>query len=208
MQRPELGERRAAIRRALLDLDSAKMLPFSPNVITGFSAGTFGGGSNLVSPTFGSFAGRTDLDVIAYWSLQNLAVGNRALINGAAARQSISNFELVAVLNRARSEVAIAYARTRARYAQIDITEKAVRSGQDGFREDLTRIRGGGGLPIEVLNSLRLLAQARMSYLAAIIEYNQAEYELYVALGQPPADSLGQTPPAVRPNLPLNQPIP
>ena len=88
--RPELAERQAAIRRALLDLHGAKMLPFSPNVILGFSAGTFGGGSNLVAPAFGDFAGRSDTDAVAYWTLQNLAVGNRALINGATARWNTS----------------------------------------------------------------------------------------------------------------------
>src|SRR6516164_1040054 len=47
-QRPELQERQAAIRAALLELQNAKVLPFSPNVILGYSAGGFGGGSNLV----------------------------------------------------------------------------------------------------------------------------------------------------------------
>ncbi len=49
MQRPELAERQAAIREALLALSAAKVLPFSPNVIVGYSAGTFGGGSNLAA---------------------------------------------------------------------------------------------------------------------------------------------------------------
>ena len=65
MQRPELAERRAAIQETLLALNAAKVLPFSPNVIVGYSAGTFGGGSNIASdgtvandPRFGSFAPR------------------------------------------------------------------------------------------------------------------------------------------------------
>ena len=197
MQRPEMGERRAAIQRALLELDGAKLLPFSPNVIVGFSAGTFGGGSNLITPTFGNFGARSDFDAVAYWTLRNLAVGNRALIDASAARYNISNLEQVAVLNRVRSEVAAAHARTQARWAQIAINEKAVQSGQEGFEEDFNRIRAREGLPIEVLNNLRLLARARMEYLGAIIDYNRAEYELYVALGQPPANAVTRpiTPP-------------
>jgi len=193
LQRPELGERRAAIQRALFELDAAKLLPFSPNVIVGFSAGTFGGGSNLVADAFGRFGGRTDFDAVAYWSLQNLAIGNRAMIDAAAARYSISNLEQIAVLNRVRSEIAAAHARTQARLAQIAINEKAVRSGQEGFIEDFNRIRAREGLPIEVLNNLRLLARARMEYLGAIIDYNRAEYELYVALGQPPAGAVARS---------------
>ncbi len=199
VQRPELAERRAVIQRGLLELNSAKMLPLSPNVIVGFSAGTFGGGSNLVTPVFGSFAARSDFDTVAYWTLQNLAVGNRALINAAASRYSITNLELVAMLNRVRSEVAQAYARSVARYAQISINERAVRTGQQGFREDFLRVQGREGLPIEVLNNLRLLARARMEYLASIIEFNRAQYELYVALGQPPASALSQPLPPPNP---------
>src|SRR5205814_2290789 len=84
-QRPELKERQAAIRAALLQLQGARVLPFSPNVILGYSAGTFGGGSNVATetlgqPRFDSFAGRQDLDAVVYWSLRNLGVGNLALI--------------------------------------------------------------------------------------------------------------------------------
>src|SRR5205823_8787303 len=49
VQRPELGERQAAIRAALLQLRNAKLLPFSPQVLIGYSAGTFGGGSDRVA---------------------------------------------------------------------------------------------------------------------------------------------------------------
>ena len=65
LQRPELAERRAVIREALLALEGAKVLPFSPTVIIGFSAGGFGGGSNLVRPVFGGFGGRSDFDAVA-----------------------------------------------------------------------------------------------------------------------------------------------
>ncbi len=140
-------------------------------------------------------------------TLQNLAVGNRALINASASRLRSSNFEQVVVLNRVRSEVATAQARAQARFAQIPINEDAVKSGQNAFREDLIRIRGREGLPIEVLNSLRLLARARLEYLGAIIDYNRAEFELYVALGQPPADALAHPMPMPEANanpLPAN----
>ncbi|HMB08746.1 MAG TPA: TolC family protein, partial [Isosphaeraceae bacterium] len=74
LRRPELGERRAAIRESMLLLEGAKVLPFSPTILIGFSAGGFGGGSNLVRPVFGGFGGRTDFDTYAYWTIQNLGV--------------------------------------------------------------------------------------------------------------------------------------
>jgi outer membrane protein TolC len=195
LRRPELAERRAAIREALLTLEGAKVLPFSPTVLIGFSAGGFGGGSNLVSPVFGSMSGRSDFDVIGYWTLQNLGVGNAALIKGAKARLGASQYQQIAVLNQVRAEVAVAYARTHARFAQIGSYEAAVRSSQRGFREDydLTiQQTGRRVLPIELLNNFRLLNQSRREYLDAIVDYNRSQFELYVAMGQPPADALAR----------------
>ena len=194
LRRPELAERRAAIKEALLQLESAKVLPFSPTVLIGFSSGGFGGGSNLVSPVFGSMSGRTDTDVIAYWTLQNLGVGNAAMIKAAKARLGVSQFQQLAVLNRVRAEVAVAYARAHARFALIGTLEAAVLAGQRGFREDydLTVEQTNRVLPIELLNNFRLLNQSRREYVEAIVGYNNAQFELYVALGQPPADALAR----------------
>jgi outer membrane protein TolC len=208
-QRPELNAQRAAIRAAFLELRGAKVLPFSPNFILGYSAGTFGGGSNLVSkgvalpdgttlqqPRFDSFAGREDIDAVVYWTVRNLGLGNLAIVRLAQSRLRTQNYRLVEVLNRVRAEVASSYARTQARYAQIEIGERAIKSGTDAFQEDMTRIRNAVGLPIELLDSLRLLAQSRLTYLDAIIDYNRAQFELYVAMGQPPADTLARPVPA------------
>jgi outer membrane protein TolC len=207
LRRPEIGARRAAIRAALLNLAGAKALPFSPSYLLGFSAGGFGGGSNLVRPVFGGFGGRTDFDAVFYWTAQNMGVGNVALINVARARMGIAEYEQVAVMDRIRAEVAEAYARIHARYAQIATAERAVKTGLDGFREDLNRIEGGVGLPIELLNNLNLLALSRFEYLNAIVDYNEAQFQLYVALGQPPADALAHPVPTAG-VVPRGQPIP
>ena len=122
-------------------------------------------------------------------------------------RAGIAEYQWVAMLDRVRAEVAEAYARTHARYAQIGTTEQAVRTGTDGFREDLDRIRGAVGLPIEVLNNLNLLARARMEYLDSIVDYNEAQFQLFVALGQPPADALAHPVPTAG-VVPRGQPIP
>jgi outer membrane protein TolC len=223
LQRPELAARRAEIREALYGLSNARLLPFSPNVILGFSAGSFGGGSNLlasgiqqangttiVGSQFGQFGGRTDLDVVAYWTLQNLGVGNVALIRMAQSRVRQTELRQLESLNRIRTEVAEAYARAHARYAQIETAEKAVRAGEEAFKEDLTRIKGLEGLPIEVIDSARLVSRSRNEYLDVIIDYNRAQFQLYTALGRPPASALARPipvslvpPPDDPPDLPV-----
>jgi outer membrane protein TolC len=180
----------------MLSLDGARMLSFSPQVMLGFSSGAFGGGSNRqdlgAQSHFSDLSDRTDLDVVLFWTLQNLGAGNRAQIDAARARLSANHFQRLSVLDRVRFEVASAQARVNARFAQLVNAEKAVHAADDAFREDLTRIRSREGLPIEVLDSLRLVDRSRTAYLNVISDYNRAQFELYVALGEPPADMLAR----------------
>ncbi len=213
LNRPELAAQRAAIQAALMNLDGAKVLPFSPTTLVGFSAGGFAGGSNLVRPIFGGMSGRQDLDAIMYWSLRNLGIGNVALIRAADAELRVTQFQQIEILNRVRAEVAEAYARTHARYNQIASYEDAVRSGYRAYHEDLDRTMLMGGdrprdvLPIELLNSFDLLANSRVEYVDAIVDYNRAQFAMYVALGLPPANALARPVPVqgvVPPNVPPN----
>jgi outer membrane protein TolC len=201
-QRPELAAQRAAINGAMLALRGAKVLPFSPQIMAGYSAGNFGGGSNLInsntppsgvapdSARFGSYAARSDVDAIAYWTLQNLGIGNIAMIRAAQAQLKATDLERLVVLNQVRAEVADAFARKRTRLALLDVRRRAVETSQLAFSQDLRRTQAAEGHPIEVLDSLRLLDRSRIDYLNTIVDYNEAQFDLYWALGQPPADLL------------------
>ena len=211
LERPELAARRSEIRTSLYQLSLAKALPFSPNVILGFSVGDFGGGSNLISsppgfvsgdgtrieaPRFSSLEGRTDLDVVVFWTFRNLGVGNIAMVRAADSRVKQMRFRELETLNLVRAQVAEAHGWISSRASQIDAGEKAVRAAQDGYALDLARIRGGQGLPLEAIDSMRLLGRSRFEYLAAVVDYNRAQYQLWVALGRPPAEVLSRPAPA------------
>ncbi len=94
--------------------------------------------------------------------------------------------------------MAEAHSRSEARFREVDVSRRQVETALEGFSRDLVRIRGGQGLPIEVLNSANLLVRAREQFLAAIIGYDQAQFQLFVALGQPPPDP-AQVPPTEQP---------
>jgi outer membrane protein TolC len=202
LNRPELKERRTAVVQSLLVLQREHWLPFSPTLYIAYSAGDFGGGSNLVAqpvgsnpdalgdPRFGLFNGRQDFDVMAYWTVLNFGIGNKALIDAARSRLRSADLRQVATLDRVRAEVAEAYARTHARFAQIRTCELAIAASTEAYHEDLQRIMGLIGIPLELVNSLRLLSRSRVAYTNAILDYDQAQFELYVALGKPPADVL------------------
>lgn len=201
LHRPELAERRAAIRQAFYALNAARLLPFSPTLLAGFSASEFGGGSDFIHssipahrsgaafdlPRFGEFQGRNDFDVIFYWTVQNLGLGNRALSRMAASRLSSEQIERVAVLNRVRQEVADAYVLARTRSRQIDVREQAARTAKEAYDRDLRRLPQSRALPIELLDSFHLVAETGEEYLNAIVDFNEAQLRLYTAVGQPPA---------------------
>jgi outer membrane protein TolC len=211
LQRPELAARRSDIQAALYALALAKVLPLSPNVVLGFSAGGFGGGSNLVAapggfiagdgtrivdPRFSNLEDRADFDVVVFWTFRNMGVGNLALIRAADSRAKQARLRELETLNLVRSQVAEAHGWSAARLQQIDASENAVRASQDAFTQDFTRIKGGQGLPLELIDSLRLLGRSRYEYVDSIIDYNRAQLQLWVALGQPPADRLARPVPA------------
>lgn len=200
LQRPELTARRSEVQAALYELSLAKVLPFSPTVLMGFSSGGFGGGSSLAvaagASRFSSLDGRADFDVAVFWTFRNLGVGNVALARASDSRVRQMQFRELETLNAVRAEVAEAKARTDARFLQIGSGERAVRASGDAFGEDLARIKGGQGLPLELVDSMRLLGRSRYEYLDAIVDYNRAQFQLWVALGRPPADTLARPVPA------------
>ena len=131
---------------------------------------------------------------MAYWTIQNLGVGNVAMIRAADAHLQIRRFQQIEMLNRVRAEVAEAYARTHARYAQIETNEAAVRSGFLSFTQDLDRIRyrSPRRAADRAAEQLPVDGRCAIDYIDAIVDYNRAQFELYVALGQPPANALAR----------------
>lgn len=205
LQRPELAEQQADIARTLLAMDAAQMLPFSPNVFVGFSTGAFGGGSNLASEPvgsnpfargqerFGNFQSRADFDVILYWTVKNLGVGNQAQIEASESRARQSQLQQLMVMDLIRAEVAAASYRVQARFHQIKTAESAVVQADTGWREDRRRMWANEGLPIEVLDSQRLLFRSRLALLNTILNYNRAQFELYQSMGNPQSELLIRT---------------
>jgi outer membrane protein TolC len=204
--RPEVGARSALVGVAQTRQRQELLRPFLPILWVGFSGGAFGGGSNLVAQLLGNFKGRTDFDVRAYWSVQNLGFGNYALWSERRGEVGEALGQQSRAINLVRREVSGTLGQVLAARAQVDITERQLETAEAGFREDLDRIRGTIGLPIEVTNSLDLLAEARQNHLKAIIVYNQAQFRLFVSLGSPPPlerPDFGPLPPA-----PIATPLP
>lgn len=204
----------ANIRASQVRLRREKSRPLLPILWAGFSAGDFGGGTvattdgtvynphtgntNLAPsfskqgghsiPKFGNIAGRVDVDVFAFWQLQNLGLGNLALIRGARAKLGQAQAARLRVLNEVRDAVSVAFNTSAKQFRAIAIQRRRVQEATDGFQKDLERVfkAPGTGRPIEVLDNAKRLREAREALLDAVIGFDRAQFQLFVALGQPP----------------------
>ncbi len=162
-RRPEVGVRAAALAAAEIRHREERYRPLLPTIWVGFSGGAFGGGSNLLGPELAHFAGRTDFDVQVFWTLRNLGAGNLSLQKRRWAEVGQAVGERSRVIAEIRSQVSAAYAEVAAARQQVNVTTRQLASAQAGFHEDLERTRNTVGRPIELVNSLRLLNQARVA---------------------------------------------
>jgi outer membrane protein TolC len=180
--RPELAESRHLVCEAVQRYRREKYAPLLPSAVLGVSYGEFGGGTGS---TVGSFDDRFDFDAVAYWELRNFGLGERARRNEARSGQEQARLREIQAMDRVAREIVESHARVQSRYPRIAVAESGIQAAGDSYRRNLERIRAGEGLPIEALQSIQALDQARREYLRTVVEYSQAQLQLYWALGWP-----------------------
>jgi outer membrane protein TolC len=183
---PEIGARSAAVAFQEIRVKQERVRPFLPLVAVGFSAGEFGGGGPTTTSRLGNFGSRTDIDVVAVWSLQNAGVGNRAVQNVTRSEWEQAQLERARTIDRIRREIVEAHTLVTARRQEIELARSRVETSQRAYRLELTRTKNILGQPIELLHSANQLAVSRQDLVRAMIGYSTAQLQLYAALGNAP----------------------
>jgi outer membrane protein TolC len=195
--RPELARARDLVEASIFRLKQAKLRPFVPSVALSYSGGGFGGGTNAF---FGNFNTRGDVAASLFWELRGLGLSDRGNYRVAAAQRHTADIEFVRVQAQVASDVVAAYKARVAATGWMDEARLSVTEATESLGLNLTNIRRGGGLPgatrpIEVLQPIQALAQARADYLGAVLAYDRAQFRLLRAIGQPPLWSGYGSPP-------------
>lgn len=180
--RPELAESRHLVAEAMERYRREKMAPWLPSVLLGVSYSGFGGGLGGQMQDFGD---RFDLDTVVYWEIRGLGAGEQAARAEARARMEQTRYEQVRLMDRVAREIVEAHAQVQIRRKQLPIAEQAVERAVSSVDRHRLRIRDLEGLPIESLQSIQALDQARRQYLRVLVEYNEAQFRLRRALGWP-----------------------
>lgn len=178
--RPELKSEQALVAAACEAYRREKFAPFVPSVLLGFSSSGFGGG--LGSDT-DNIDGRYDFDAILSWQVRNLGYGERAARAQQSARVQQAKYSKLRQMDLVAEQVATAHTRVQHRFTRIAIAEQGIEHARESFQKNMERIRNGQGLPIEALQSAQALEMAQREYLAAVVDYNQAQIDLQWALG-------------------------
>jgi outer membrane protein TolC len=188
LHRPELASAQELVQATLLRLKQARLRPLVPSLAFSYAGGGFGGGRGSF---FGDFGARGDATVSLFWELQNLGFADRAIARRSQAEHQAAALTLLKVENLVAREVVAAHKARVAAALRMNEASPAVAEGLESLRLNLVSIRQGTGLPgatrpIEVLQPIQALAQARADYLDAVVGYNRAQFRLYRAIGQLP----------------------
>lgn len=179
-QRPELQQNRALVGEAVERLNREQYAPLLPSVLLGMSYGGMAAGQGGYT---GNAGDRFDFDAVVFWELRQLGLGDRAIREQARQRVEQSRWRQVQLMDLVAQEITAAHAQVQVRRDQIEVARRGVESAVRALRRNLDRIREGEGLPIEVLQAIQALDSARREYLRVLVDYNEAQFRLYRAIG-------------------------
>jgi len=179
--RPEISElyhRSQAARQKTL---AEQWRPWIPNLHAGVSTGGFGGG---VGSNLNGLDGRADFDLLAVWQVRNLGLGVRAARDEAASLQRQTHLEYHRVRDIIVAEVAKAHAEVKAQKRRLALARQRVEKAREAHKRSLARIRGFVGLPLEALQDVQAVIEARRELVNATVDYNRAQLKLLRAIGR------------------------
>lgn len=185
--RPELARAKEVVEASVLQLKQARLRPFVPSLAVSYSGAAFGGGINSV----GGLGGRNDFAASLFWDLRGFGLIDVAAVRRRTADKNTADIDLRRVQAQVASDVVTSAEARAAASAALEDARESVAEARQSLDLNLTNIRRGAGLPgatrpIEVLQPIQALAQARADYLEAVLAYNRAQFRLYHALGRPP----------------------
>jgi outer membrane protein TolC len=195
--RPELASQQALVEATLLRLNAERIRPLVPSVVLsgagpgGSTVSVWSGGMDAVDRPYG---GRSDFSVQAVWTLQNMGIGNLALIRQREADQRIAVLALFRVQDRVAAEVVQAYAVARSAEQRMKDAEFGLKEALESLDKNLqgmshTRLIAGQNVlyvrPQEVVAAVTALASAYTDYYGAVGDYNRGQFLLFRALGYP-----------------------
>ncbi|MCB1130343.1 MAG: TolC family protein [Verrucomicrobiae bacterium] len=180
--RPETRQMQAEVSAAGHRLTEQRVKPFLPNVAAGYSNYEFAAGQGGATDGDGP---REEVAAMVYWKLEGLGFGNAAEAREKQAELKLTRLKEAQVLDEIASDVAGYRAEVHAQRSRLGIGSQASGHAKRAYELTTARLQEAQGLPIEALDSIRTLAEARQAEVDAVVDYNIAQHRLFSALGIP-----------------------
>ena len=181
--RPELAEQRHLVSFAVQRIRREQYAALMPSVVLGVSYGGFGGGIGGTMAQFNNRIGcRCDRFLANAQPRFRRSCGPR---RGAIAGSPGRSQSPVDARSGRHREIVEAHAQVTLRKKEIAIAHEGLTAASASYRHNIERIEQAKGLPIEAMQALQAIIQARRELLRALIDYNVAQFTLYRAIGWP-----------------------
>lgn len=180
--RPETRQMQAEVAAAGHRLTEKKIQPFMPNLAAGYSDYEFAAGRGGATDDDGP---REEVTAMIYWKLEGLGFGNASQAREKQAELKLARLREADTMDSIASDVAGTRAEVHAQRARLAIGKQAATHARKAYELTTARLQEAQGLPIEALDSIRTLAEARQAEIDAVLDYNIAQHRLLAAMGHP-----------------------
>jgi outer membrane protein TolC len=183
--RPELKQGTALTAAAAKQHDAVTVGPLFPTLGAQAFVGALGGGRNNDMETFG---GSANMALTLGWRFGPGGIFDSAREKTAQARLTATSLAADKVKDEIIRQVVEAHTRVHSLASQLTMLRRALATAEEAFRLTRERKERGFGVVLENIFAEQELTRARSDYVAAVAEFNKAQYGLRRATGQMPGE--------------------
>ena len=146
------------------------------------SLGVFGASfGNLITPQYPT----AEINAAVLWRvpLELVLDKHKGPYKKLDAQLQIQQFETELFKNKINEELAAAKWMMEATTEQMSIAKEGSELAKEAYQQSIERQKLGTARPYEILQAQEMYMQSELDYLQAVTAYNQAQYRMYVALG-------------------------
>ncbi len=175
-RRPEVAEAKKRLEILREDQRSAYWGPFIPELQADATLGQFG-------PVVGNSKKQNLYQFMLSWKIGPggfFDFGRQHLVDS---KVHMGEIQLARLMQQVEEEVRSSFSKVQSLLEQITLAEQEIADADEALKLNQERQAVGMGLPLEVIQAEEVLTRARLDYLLAVIDYNQAQFQLFVKIG-------------------------
>lgn len=174
--RPDVTSVKKELEARKREQQSVHLGAWIPDVYADGNFGGFGG-------TFGNIENQKTYFFSLGWKVGPGGLFDSGRQHFVDAQVKAVEIGLAKMVQQIDEEVRLAYTATQSRLDQIKLAEQEVKDADEALKLSQERQAIGHGIPLEVIQAEEALTRARLDYIISVVEYNQAQFQLFIRIG-------------------------